>query len=119
MRFLLEHYVASSEPPREGHKGIIEMRCSPVLLAKARAEQTQQLLHEQHGEAPRVEVVGDESQSFTFVSSHVDFVLRTLLYNSCLATLRHLHKRRSAGKLPADAPVPPVKVIVSFGESTV
>ena len=98
MRCLLEHYVAS-ENPVEGFAGVIDRRCSPVALCEAVAAQTVERLRAEYGDAPRVEVLTGRAgigsdQTFSFVPSHFTYVLRTLLENSCVATLRHHHRQQ-------------------------
>lgn len=76
-------------------------------------------MHAEHGEAPKIEVVGDPSHTFTFVPSHFRFVAHTLLKNSSVATLRrHHHSRGPAPLRPVHhldeaTDLPPVKVIVA------
>ena len=57
-------------------------------------------------DAPRIEVVGDGSQTFTFVPSHIAFVVGTLLTNSSVATLRHHHRQQAAGRIAPGEPLP-------------
>jgi pyruvate dehydrogenase kinase 2/3/4 len=118
LRFLLEHYVACGEPT-EGFAGILETRCSPVGRCRALAEETRAWMEKEHGCAPHIEVVGDPTQTFTFVPSHIRFIVGTLLRNSSVATLRHHHQRQNAGTLEAGVPLPPVKVIVAVSDDAV
>ena len=57
-------------------------------------------------------MVGDAARTLTYVPMHIREVVSTLLRNSAVATLRDAHRRRA----PADAPLPPVKVIVALSD---
>ena len=118
LRFLLEFHVAC-ETPVEGFSGVLEMRCSPVAACQDVALEVQAALSDEYGDAPRIEVVGDSSQTFTFVPSHIRYVVGTLLKNSSVATLRHHHRLQAAGKLEPGTPLPPVKAIVAVSDEVV
>ena len=121
MRFLLEHYVASSEPPRDGFAGIVEMRLSPHDLCEQIAHETRQRLVDAYGAAPPVRVVSGvgRDETFTFVPSHIRYIVGELLKNSCVATMRHHDRLVSSGRLAADAPLRPVRVVVAVSEGLV
>lgn len=118
LRFLLEFHVAC-DTPREGFAGVLETRCSPVAQLQSLAIDVQSAVTAEHGDAPRIEVVGDGSQTFTFVPSHIAFVVGTLLTNSSVATLRHHHRQQAAGRIAPGEPLPPVKAIVAVSDEAV
>jgi hypothetical protein len=74
---------------------------------------------------PSVEIVGDERHTFTYVPSHIEYVVGTLLKNSLVATLRRQHgEPQGITNIPPlvrhlQPPLPPVRVIVSAGEDGV
>jgi len=119
LRVLLEHYVFS-DAPRDGFAGIVEKRCSPVAVCRAAASEVGSHFDREHGAAPKIEVVGDASQTFPFLPSHIRFVVETLLRNSSVATLRHHHMQHAeaAGREPPP-PLPPVRVIVATSDDAV
>lgn len=164
LRFLLMHY-AESEKQRaaavngggggrgdggdggeagaglEGeYAGILHTRCSPVAICDEVAVSTRQWLYAEYGLAPDIEVkaVGDRERTFTFVPSHLRYVIGELLKNSCVATLRHEHNRRrraldgtvggavsgavdseAANATMATSTPPPVRVIVAMSDGAV
>ena len=113
---LLEHYIASATT-REGFSGIVENRCSPFALCEEVAAETQALLRQEHKteEVPHIEVVKvNDTQTFTFVPSHLRLVVGTLLKNSSVATLRsvtsavHGERRRTPTFIPSPPHPPPL-----------
>lgn len=121
MRFLLEHYVAASGPPRDGYAGIVQLACSPFALCEEVAEETQKRLRDSYGAAPPVMVVAGvgRDETFTFVPSHIRFIVGELLKNSCVAAMRHHDRLVSSGALPVDAPLRPVRIIVAVSDGSV
>jgi pyruvate dehydrogenase kinase 2/3/4 len=117
LRFLLQHYVAMGQPPRDGFSGLIETRCSPVALCRQVAESTQAAIGAEYGTAPPIEVVGDVAQTFTYVPSHISIVMGMLLKNSSVATVRQHHQTH--GSLERGAAVSAVRCIVAMSEETV
>lgn len=124
LRFLLKHYIAS-ETSKPGFVGIIERACSPVALCRALSASIRTKLQDQYGQVPSVEIVGDERHTFTYVPSHIEYVVGTLLKNSLVATLRRQHgEPQGIANIPPlvrhlQPPLPPVRVIVSAGEDVV
>lgn len=99
----------------EGFAGIIQKRCSPVALCRALGVEIRERLQADYGRAPPIEVVGNADETFVFVPSHLGFVIGTLLKNSCVATLRHHHRKQAAD----DVPLPPVRVIIAMSDTLV
>ncbi|CAN0418257.1 unnamed protein product [Ectocarpus sp. 12 AP-2014] len=61
------------------------------------------------GASPAIEVFGRAKDTFTAVPSHLYYILREVLKNSCRATVEHSRRTRPGEKLP------PVKIIVARG----
>lgn len=114
LRFLVEHYLAS-RTPRDGFAGLIQMECSPVELMTTLAKATEEQMHVLFGGAPRIEVHGDDSQRFSFVPSHIEFVVGELLHNAAKSTIRH-HLQSVGGQLTT---LPSIKVIVAASDAHV
>lgn len=108
LRFLVEHYLASKEP-RKGFAGVIQMECSPVALMEELGERTRRVMHETFGASPAIIIHGCKGQTFSFVPSHIEFVVGELLNNAAKATVKH-HLQSDAGRLTN---LPPVKVIMA------
>jgi len=109
LRFLVDHYLASKEP-RSGWSGCLQLNLSPTEMCRQVAESVKSVMLERHGVAPEVVVHGDPSETFTYVPSHIDFVISELLQNACLATVRaHATKPQ----------MPPVSVVVAVSDQDV
>ncbi|CAM9094422.1 unnamed protein product [Phaeothamnion confervicola] len=129
MRFLIEHYIASHKN-REGFSGVIQSECSPAEVAAMAAADTEALCRRHMGVTPEVQVYGSFADTFTFVPTHLYFILGELLKNSLRATVEHARRRATAGVGPAidlatpDARgrvdgLPPIKVIISRGKEDI
>lgn len=114
LRFLVEHYLAT-KAPREGFNGVIQEHCAPVQLLEEIGQQTEREIHESFGASPRIEVIGDRAQTFSFAPSHIEFVIGELLLNAAKATVKK-HLESDAGRLTT---LPPVKIIVAASEAHV
>jgi len=111
-RFLIEHYIASKEP-REGFSGVIQARCSPVVVCEEAALAVARDVRRLHGTCPHVSVIGDREHTFTYLPSHIYFIVNELLKNACSATVRHMQR---SGEPLSPGELPPVRVIVARGE---
>lgn len=110
LRFLVEHYLATSTPV-DGWSGIIESACDPLALCGTCADEAKQKALAVFGVAPEVHVYGEPGKSFTFVPEHIRFVAGELIKNACKATIK---RHRDGAK-----PLPPVRVVVAWGDSNV
>ncbi|CAM9200874.1 unnamed protein product [Ectocarpus sp. 8 AP-2014] len=108
LRFLVDTYI-SSKKNKPGFSGVIESECSPVLVAWRAAADVDRLCRLHMGASPAIEVFGRENDTFTAVPSHLYYILREVLKNSCRATVEHSRRTRPGEKLP------PVKIIVARG----
>jgi len=111
-RFLVQHYLAATAPQqREGFSGIIQSRCCPAEVCEAAAAEVTRVVMETDCKCPAISVVGDLQATFTFVPSHIFFVLAETLKNACKATI--LHSQAMGTELP------PVRVIIACGPKDV
>ncbi|CAN0106434.1 unnamed protein product [Ectocarpus sp. 6 AP-2014] len=108
LRFLVDTYI-SSKKNKPGFSGVIESECSPVLVAWRAAADVDRLCRLHMGASPAIEVFGRAKDTFTAVPSHLYYILREVLKNSCRATVEHSRRTRPGEKLP------PVKIIVARG----
>ncbi|CAM9984156.1 unnamed protein product, partial [Discosporangium mesarthrocarpum] len=88
MRFLVENYIASKKN-RPGFSGVIQSECSPLEVAGKAAADVNSLCLAHMGACPDIQVVGRMEDTFTTVPSHLYYILRELLKNSCRATVEH------------------------------
>ena len=114
LHFLVDHYIASKQP-KEGFAGLIQTDCSPVGLIKDLSKQIEESLKASFGASPVVQFHGDESDTFSFVPSHIEFVVGEVLRNAMHATVKH-HLQKDDGRL---TDLPPVKVIVAASDKNV
>ncbi|CAN0444606.1 unnamed protein product, partial [Laminaria digitata] len=108
LRFLVDTYI-SSKNNKPGFSGVIQSKCSPVLVAWTAAADVDRLCRFHMGTAPPIEVFGREEDTFTAVPSHLYYMMREVLKNSCRATVEHGRLTRPGEKLP------PVKVYIVQG----
>jgi len=94
---------------------LIQEECNPVHICRALCAKAEQTMHETYGAAPKMEVVGDEAQTFTFVPQHFEFVLGVLIDNAAKATIRRTLER-DEGRLTT---LPPVRVIMAASDQHV
>jgi|TARA_B100000513_G_scaffold194909_1_gene124514 pyruvate dehydrogenase kinase 2/3/4 len=109
-RFLFQHYIASREERRPTFSGIIQSDCSVVAVCEAAASEAVAAINASHGVSPNVTIIGDRELTFTFVPSHIFFVVEELTKNACKATADfHVESKE----------LPPVRVIVAKGDHEV
>lgn len=104
----------ASATPRDGFSGIIEKDCSPVNVIKEAIEKVSFVARSpgilpkmfdllapttssstilngknryHYGDAPKVDIIGDRSVSFTYIPVHLHYIVMELLKNSMRATL--------------------------------
>ncbi|CAM9787035.1 unnamed protein product, partial [Chrysoparadoxa australica] len=105
LRFLIEHHIESlSAAP--GFSGIIESQCKPVLLARECAKAATVMCNAYCGTSPQINVIGDPTISFTYVTNHLNYMITELLKNSCRAVVEHHGPGMD---------LPPIKLIVAKG----
>jgi pyruvate dehydrogenase kinase 2/3/4 len=133
LRFLVEHFILSS--PREScqsirtvismfpddYKGCIDNNCDVVHEITRVANVVQQQTIDYYGKSPAIDIVDCSStgrhreSSFTHIPHHLHYMFAELLQNSCRATVLH------SPSIPDndDAPLRPIRVVVSKGEEDV
>jgi len=108
--FLVEHHLASTEK-REGWAGILHSHCNPMSIAEVAAEEAASICEYHLGVAPTITFHGASDIEFTYVPSHLRYMLFELLKNSCRAVvLAHGND---------DDELPEIKVVVSRGAEDV
>jgi len=105
----------ASRVPREGFAGILELECSPLAVCEQVAAELTGKMHATFGGAPAILLHGDKAQTFTYVPSHLRFVVGELLHNASKATVRH-HLQSADGRL---SNLPPIRVIVAVSDEAV
>lgn len=117
LRFLIEHHITSREP-RQGFAGIIQSDCRPFEYVQSAAEEAGSICEYYLGVRPNVSIqefavdgkVGESGVTFTYVPSHLQYILCEVFKNAFRAvTERHMH---------SDS-LPPVQVTIVEGESDV
>mmetsp|Transcript_16155 Transcript_16155/g.21385 ORF Transcript_16155/g.21385 Transcript_16155/m.21385 type:complete len:463 (-) Transcript_16155:233-1621(-) len=106
---LVDHFI-STTAATPGFAGVIQKQCCAFEVVEQAAQNVQALSTEAMGACPEIIVVGSKTD-FTYVPSHLFFILNELLKNSSRATVE---KHMGAGRT-----LPPIKVIVSQGKEDV
>ena len=114
LRFLGEHYLAARRAI-DGFAGIIELECSPVAVCEQLGDSMMAEMRGTYGGTPPIQIHGDREQTFTYVPSHLRFVVGELLSNAAKATVRH-HLQSAEGRL---TDLPPIRVIVAVSDGAV
>jgi pyruvate dehydrogenase kinase 2/3/4 len=110
-RFLIDHHI-SGRNNKEGYSGILQSNCSPLEVAKYAAEETRYLCHSYYGIAPEVNIICPHpKETFTYVPSHLHYILCELLKNSLRATVE-FHGYDTD-------PLPPVEVVIARGKTDI
>jgi len=106
LRFLIEHHIQSKNNA-PGFSGILQSDCNPTLVAQDAADDAQHLCNQLYGVSPEINIMGNMTESFTYVPSHIHYILSELLKNSLRATctFHGVH----------GGPLPPVEVVIARG----
>lgn len=111
VRFLMQHHVESLHN-RDGHSGILELDCQPAIVAQKAAQDSSAVCRKSLGKAPHIEISEPSPGTFTYVPSHLYYMLCETLKNACRATVEH------HGDLPEER-LPPVTCSIAFGHEDV
>lgn len=111
IRMLIGQHVALHEPTQESYIGLICTKLSPVQVAHDAIADARSICMRQYGDAPEVEVFGDESFTFAYVPGHLHQMLFELVKNS----LRAVSERYADG----DEEPPPIRVVIAEGAEDV
>uniref|UniRef100_A0A0D9X1Z1 Protein-serine/threonine kinase n=1 Tax=Leersia perrieri TaxID=77586 RepID=A0A0D9X1Z1_9ORYZ len=112
IRMLIGQHVALHDPdPEPGVIGLINTELSPIQVAQAASEDARSICLREYGSAPDINIYGDPTFTFPYVSSHLHLMLFELVKNS----LRAVQERY----MNSDKDVPPVRIIVADGAEDV
>jgi len=88
IRFLIDHHIASNNT-HFGISGIIHSECEPASVARQAADDCIMLCERQYGVSPEIKIVTPHPISFTYVPSHLHYILSELFKNALRATIVH------------------------------
>jgi pyruvate dehydrogenase kinase 2/3/4 len=111
MRMLIGQYLEIREPPREGYVGMVCTSTSAYQAIKEASDHARFMCERQFGDAPYVEIKGRTDLTFSYVPSHLYYMLFEVLKNSMRATVEH-----HATEDDPFPELPDVRVIISDGE---
>lgn len=138
LRFLTEHHIACDPHKNASQGGLIDNECDPVVECKTVMEEVEDECKEEYGVCPPFTLVvpkeypkhdrkglsktAKRRKRMTYVPTHLRYMLKELLTNSAVATIRRHDKSarngnsRLAGSLNAQTePLPDVRIIVAMG----
>ncbi|KAK8821325.1 hypothetical protein WA538_005952, partial [Blastocystis sp. DL] len=111
IRIILEQHISlfdQMKKPIPGYTGIINNNTNPSEVAHLAADQAQIVCNRQYGQTVPVEVFSQKNRSFSYIPSILRHILFELLKNSMRATVE-THEN--------DDELPPIKIIISDGDS--
>jgi len=111
VRMLIGQYLEIREPPRAGYVGMVCTSTSAYQAIKEASDHARFMCERQFGDAPYVEIKGRTDLTFSYVPSHLYYMLFEILKNSMRATVEH-HSTES-DPFPE---LPDVRVVISDGE---
>jgi pyruvate dehydrogenase kinase 2/3/4 len=115
LRFIMEQHIAGQESKqRVGYSGVIQEQCRPYDVINAAAEEAQEICDRSMGEVPEVVIAGDVDLQFTYVPTHMYYIVFELLKNALRATVEH-----SVSKGLEEDDFPPIEVIIARGKRDV
>jgi pyruvate dehydrogenase kinase 2/3/4 len=109
VRFLIEHHIAALHN-KDGYSGIIQSNCNPAEVAQLAAEESISLCEREMGVSPEINILCPNSIRFTYVPSHLHYILSEIFKNALRATIIHNGTNET---------VPAVEVILVKGASDV
>ncbi|XP_010943866.1 pyruvate dehydrogenase (acetyl-transferring) kinase, mitochondrial [Elaeis guineensis] len=102
-----QHVGLHDRDPAPGCIGLINTRMSPMLVAQTASEDARSMCLREYGSAPEVNIYGDPSFTFPYVTPHLHLMVFELVKNS----LRAVQERF----MDSDKDVPPIRIIVADG----
>jgi pyruvate dehydrogenase kinase 2/3/4 len=111
VRMLIGQYLEIREPPRADHVGLVCTTTSPYQAIKEASDHARFMCERQFGDAPYVDIKGRTDLTFSYVPSHLYYMLFEVLKNSMRASVEH-HTTKD-DPFPE---LPDVRVIISDGE---
>jgi pyruvate dehydrogenase kinase 2/3/4 len=104
---LIGQYLALRNPIDDPNMiGLISLQASPYEIAKQVIQDASFICSRTHGDAPEVTIHGRTDLHFTYVSSHISYILLELLKNSMRATV----ETHGVEKMP------PIRIVIADGE---
>jgi len=107
LRFLIQHHIESFKS-RDGYSGIIQLECNLAEVTKRAAKDATAVCRLHLRQAPAVIVEEVEPSTFTYVPTHIVYMLTEVLKNACRAVV----ERHGDG---FDDELPPVRVKIVHG----
>ena len=110
IRILIGQYLElHREDQLDGYVGLINRHTSPAEVFRQAVEDATYLCEREHGDAPEVVLMGRTDLTFSYIPSHLYYIMFELLKNSLRATCEHHGSKRQT--------LPVVKVIIADGEN--
>lgn len=112
IRVLIGHYLEICEQTDMGdydnnYVGIICPKTSPAEVAMSAVEDAKYMCERQYGDAPNVEMLGRTDLTFSYVPSHLYYILFEVIKNSMRAVVEH----HGVGN-----PLPEIRIVIADGE---
>ncbi|CAM9376401.1 unnamed protein product [Scytosiphon promiscuus] len=87
IRILIGHYLALQEAGADNWIGMVCQQTSPAAIAEAAIEDAKFVCTRQYGDAPDVTLHGRLDLTFSYVPSHLHYIMLELIKNSMRATV--------------------------------
>ncbi|CBJ48308.1 pyruvate dehydrogenase kinase [Ectocarpus siliculosus] len=87
IRILIGHYLALQEAGADSWIGMVCQETSPAAIAEAAIEDAKFVCTRQYGDAPDVTLHGRLDLTFSYVPSHLHYIMLELIKNSMRATV--------------------------------
>ncbi|CAM9392401.1 unnamed protein product [Hapterophycus canaliculatus] len=87
IRILIGHYLALQEAGSDNWIGMVCQETSPAAIAEAAIEDAKFVCTRQYGDAPDVTLHGRLDLTFSYVPSHLHYIMLELIKNSMRATV--------------------------------
>ena len=111
MRMLIGQHIALHDPPKESYIGLICTSLSPMEVARDAIADARSICMREYGDAPEVELFGQEDFTFAYVPGHLHQMLFELIKNSLRAV--------SDRYLDSDVTPPKIRVVIAEGAEDV
>lgn len=111
IRMLIGQHVALHDPPKDGYIGMICTKLSPLEVARDAIADARAICMREYGDAPEVQLFGQEDFTFAYVPGHLHQMLFELIKNSLRAVA---DKYADSDKTP-----PPIRIIIAEGAEDV
>ena len=111
MRMLIGQHVALHDPPKDGYIGLICTSLSPLEVARDAIADARAICMREYGDAPEVELFGEEGFTFAYVPGHLHQMLFELVKNSLRAV--------SDKYADSDVTPPPIRIVIAEGAEDV